>query len=117
MSRGSIPPKGSIYYMIDVCFWCKRSKDGQDGTPLYNDYEFCPICTEQSNQGITVIQIVGEKNGNPPISEGLYPTGKWVVVKEELIVQALEGHDMLDNTLSTRRMYIDKETWETLNIP
>ena len=104
--------------MIDVCFWCNRAKSGEkEGQPTYNDYEYCPTCSAICAQGISIIQVVSESNGNPPIRDGLYPTGKWAVVSEENITKVLTNGSILDTVLEIRQMYVNKGEWEILNLP
>jgi hypothetical protein len=104
---------------MNICFWCKRITDSseQDENPVYRDYEFCQSCAENGEQGITFIQVVSESNGNPEIREGLYPTGKWVVVSEENVKKVLTDLPILDTVLRLRQMFINLDDWEKLKLP
>jgi hypothetical protein len=89
---------------MDICFWCKRQKglgEGDD-TPQYYDYDFCEECEQKTNLGTTVIQVVEEPNGNKPIRENIYPTGKWVV---------------LDKKTDDDVVFINEETWKASGLP
>jgi hypothetical protein len=104
---------------MNICFWCKRIADSskRDENPVYKDYQFCELCAENSGKGITIVQVVSEPNGNPEIREGLYPTGKWVVVTEENIIKVLTDLPILDTVLRLRQMFINLDDWEKLKLP
>ena len=103
---------------MNICFWCNRvQSDKQDGNPVYRDYQFCSPCAEKGEQGITIVQVVSEPNGNPEIREGLYPTGKWVVVTEKDVVRVLTDVPILDTVLRIRQMFINLNDWEKLKLP
>jgi hypothetical protein len=104
--------------MINVCFWCNRAKaEEQAGQPVYTDYEFCPLCKKICEQGITIIQVTTESNGNPPVRDGLCPTGKWVVVSEKELVRVLTDSPILDTILLARQLYVNKNDWGSLKLP
>ena len=104
---------------MNICFWCKRIADSskRDGNPVYKDYSLCDLCAEKASQGITIVQVVSEPNGNPEIREGLYPTGKWVVVSEKDVVRVLTDVPILDTVLRIRQMFINLNDWEKLKLP
>lgn len=102
---------------MNICFWCKRPTEDGNGQPEYNDYDFCERCQEKTDQGITTIQVTTEPNGNPPIKDALYPTGKWVVLKDEFVRESLKSWGGLDDVLKTRYMFMNEETWKNSNLP
>lgn len=98
--------------MIDVCFWCNTAKeDGQEGKPTFNDYEPCSRCSRWWTQGILVLQIATEPNGNPPIDDKLFPTGRWAVVSEDDVNKLLTNHPQLDILFKQKTMYINENDW------
>ncbi len=103
--------------MTDVCFWCNRKKGGDDGDPVYNDYNFCNNCLVEVRKGITIIQITEKPNGNPPIADDLYPTGKWIVVDADNVKEVLDGSPVLGRVLVTRKMYVNENDWESMGLP
>lgn len=103
--------------MIDVCFWCKRAKSGDDGEPVYNNYDFCERCEVETKKGIVVIQVTEIENGNPQIDNGIYPTGRWIVASVENIKTSLDGYPNLDKVLDTGMMYVNINDWKKLGLP
>jgi hypothetical protein len=101
---------------MNVCFWCKRGISGE-GDPEYINYDYCPVCQDKVDQGITTIQVTTEPNDNPPIKDALYPTGKWAVLREEFVKKSLSDWAGLDDVLKTRHMFVNEETWKNLNLP
>jgi hypothetical protein len=91
--------------MINICFWCRRSKDGEEGSPMYNDYSFCPDCQRLVDNGVAIIQVTSVPNDNPPVRDDIYPTGLWAVVPPEQI----EPH--------TGTVFMDIETWKSYGLP
>lgn len=109
---------GAPIYM-DVCFWCRRVKDPDDteGKPECFNYDPCSICEGHMDKGITVVQIEPASNGNPPIKDGLFPTGKWVVITETRIKKDFKEWTLLSEVLKTRHMYMNKPTWKSYGLP
>lgn len=96
----SIPlsPKHGLNPTIPVCFFCKEekneivllgkisSKRGEDlEAPKHCilDYEPCEKCREQFSQGFLVIEVEDYpmSEGQPPIHDNHYPTGRVVLLK------------------------------------
>ena len=98
---------------IPVCAFCGNRKneiallghigDGRKGEDLEApmntvvDYEPCDECKEKWEQGVAIIEVTTTPNSKnqPPIAEGAYPTGAYVVLKEE----ALNGFHKGDKAL------------------
>ena len=84
---------------IPVCFWCGSEKNevalmghigsrGQDieaPMRMVLDYEPCEECKKNFGLGFTVIEATEFPNTttNMPITDGVYPTGRFVVIKPE----------------------------------
>ena len=101
--------------MIDVCFWCNKPKyNGQEGEPVYTNYEPCEECNGHMFKGVTVIQVEETDNGNPPIVDNLYPTRKWVVVDEESVKNVLTDYPAIDTILNTKTMYLNLSDWDEM---
>ena len=51
------------------------------------DYEPCDKCKAQWEQGVAIIEVSQTPlaEGQPPITSGAYPTGRFVVLKEEAL--------------------------------
>lgn len=103
---------------MKICFWCKEVKE-YDGSlqPEYFDYDYCVSCKEKVDSGIVLIQITNNINGNPPIVDGLYPTGLWCVVKVDDVRKVLHGWAGLDDAINTGRMFVNVVDWIKLGLP
>lgn len=103
MSNIKLSPKYGLNPTIPVCAFCGKEKneialmgrigDGRRGEDfeapprVILDYEPCDDCKAQWEQGVAIIEVSQHplKEGQPPISEGAYPTGRVVVVREEAL--------------------------------
>lgn len=102
MSTGlKLSPKHGLNPTISVCFWCGEEKNeiallghigdarkGEDFEASMRsviDYEPCPACLAKMNSGFTVVEATESPNHttNVPIQHGIYPTGRFVVIKPE----------------------------------
>lgn len=104
---------------MDICFWCKRPKDNKDadGQPEYFDYEPCLTCNAHVNKGIMVVQVTEAPNGDKPIGDGIYPTGKWVVIDRDRLKDGLSGWVGLDDVLKSGNMFVNEDTWKKMKLP
>jgi len=102
---------------MEICFWCNRYKNVDDGPLEYRNYGFCEKCLTECRKGITVMEVTERYNGNAPIREGLFPTGKWVVVSEDEVRRVLEKSPLLPKALEKRQIFIHINDWEALKLP
>lgn len=104
---------------IPVCFFCGMPKNeiallghigdkrkGEDfEAPHYVvlDYEPCDCCKDKFSQGVLFIEVTEtQPNDNrPPISKGVYPTGRHVVVKREAVNVGGDKFLMIDTEFKT----------------
>lgn len=88
---------------IPICAFCGQPKneialmghigDGRKGEDfeapknIILDYEPCDECKEKWAQGVAIIEVSRTPmcDGQPPIQEGAYPTGRFVVVNEKAL--------------------------------
>ena len=96
-----LSPKDGLNPTISVCFWCGEEKgeiallgrigDARKGEDIEAsmrtiiDYEPCPACLAKMDSGFTVVEATTSPNNTTsvPIQEGIYPTGRFVVIKPE----------------------------------
>lgn len=96
-----LSPKHGLNPTIPVCFWCGEEKgevallgrigDARKGedieASMYTviDYEPCPACLAKMDSGFTVVEATDSPNAitSVPIQDGIYPTGRYVVIKPE----------------------------------
>lgn len=107
----SIPlsPTYGVNPTIPLCFWCGNEKNeialmgempGDTEAPrnAIIDYEPCDACRTNMKKGVTLVGVVKQPlpDGRPPIRDGAYPTGRWVVVEPEGI------HSFIKEPLATK---------------
>ena len=88
--------------------------DGRKGEDLeapryvFGGYEPCNKCKEKMALGTTIMQASLEPvfKGQPEMQKGVYPTGKWVVLKKEAAKRIF-------NTDSPKA-FVDTQTWRAL---
>ena len=97
-----LSPKYGLNPSISVCFWCgkdknelvlpghikKKNEKNSDIEAPHRavwDYDPCPVCQSYMDKGITLIGASVDPVGeNPEIQKGIYPTGKWMVITENM---------------------------------
>lgn len=97
-----LSPNHGLNPTISVCFWCGEEKgeiallgrigDARKGEDIEAnmrtviDYEPCPACLAKMNSGFTVVEATTSPNDTTrvPIHDGIYPTGRFVVIKPEV---------------------------------
>jgi hypothetical protein len=128
MSSIKVSEKYGVNPTIPICFWCGETRneiallgklkgDAEAPKQAIIDYNPCDKCKEKMDQGITMIQAkeVPCVEGQAPLRKGAYPTGKWVVVKEEsLDIFTPETKKQL---LEQRKCFVDVETWKKIGLP
>ena len=94
-----LSPKYGLNPTIATCFWCGKDKNeialmghiGGRGRDLEApkrivlDFEPCDECKKNMASGFTVMEATTEPNtvSSIDIQKGVYPTGRYVVVKTE----------------------------------
>ena len=96
----SIPlsPEHGLNPTIPVCFWCGKDKneiaflgriggkeDREAPSRMVLDYEPCEDCRRGMARGFTIMEATDDPNAvtSTPIQEGAYPTGRFVVLKDD----------------------------------
>ena len=94
MAKGiRLSEKHGVNPSMEVCFWCgevkgialfgKMKGDVEAPRHVVLNYEPCDKCKEGMNSGFTIMEATERNNGNPEIQKGVYPTGRWSVLKTE----------------------------------
>ena len=120
----TLHPKFGVNPSIMLCFWCgtstgiamlgrNRGKEAP-GQAVF-DYEPCDTCKKQRSLGITMIEVVPAKAGQREIEPGHVPTGRWYVLKEDMLHTILTG-TMLDSVLLHRVALIPPEVVDLLGL-
>jgi len=114
---------------VGMCFWC----GGDDGCiyllgankgreaphrAVYT-YEPCDKCKANMAMGITLMEIetTAPRDGVPPIVEGVWPTGRWVVLKEEVAERTFQPESFKQDVLRQRKAFVPSVDWKKLGLP
>lgn len=128
--------KHGVNPSVGICFWC----GGDDGTVLLvgklpgdeqapprmlASYDPCNTCKEQFDQGVALVEAHEgpvfegqdpiQRSGNRALGTGqeLYPTGRYVIVKDEAIPRLLHNCDT-DDVIARRKAFVDTEAFDKL---
>lgn len=103
-----LSPKYGVNPTIPICAWCGKEKneivlmgrlgDGRKGEDfeapknVLLDYEPCDECRKKWSLGVCLIAVTETPNaeGQPPMPNGVYPTGSWSVIKREAFERIFE---------------------------
>lgn len=122
-----LSPKYGVNPTIPICFWCGREREeialmGRIGdgrkhedfeAPMHTviDFEPCEECKKNMDLGFTVIEATNRPNGicQVEIQNGVYPTGRFVVLKTEA------AHLLFDGLApNASRAFLDIEAFKRL---
>ena len=111
-------PKHGVNPTMPLCFFCSKPTGEiallgaayKEEAPRHMvlNYEPCEVCKAQMAKGITFIEAY---HTIPP-----KPTGRFVVVKEEVIPKMIGNEDMQLEVLKKRVAYITPEAWEKVGL-
>jgi len=105
MSSIALSPKYGVNPTIPVCFWCgeekneiallgrigngRRHEDFEAPMHMVLDYEPCDKCGHNMSLGFTLMEATDKPNSTTSmqIQSGVYPTGRYVVLKREAAVR------------------------------
>jgi hypothetical protein len=73
------------------------------------DYEPCDECKENRKLGVTLMEVSEDPvlDGFPEIQNGIYPTGRWCVIRKEAADRMFEG--FLDEK---NALFVDQEIYD-----
>lgn len=128
MAKGDIKlsRKYGLNPTIPVCFWCGeernevavlgevKDRNGREvEMPMHAciDYIPCEECQKKMSLGFTLIEATSEPNSTTSreIQSGVYPTGRWIVIKPEAARQVFNN---LPEEMD--KAFIDPEVWEMI---
>ena len=100
--------KYGVNATIPSCFWCGNLKKevallgkyggrGQDleaPMGILLDYEPCDECLENRKLGVTLMEVTTSENfdNQPEIQKGIYPTGKWCIIRKQAAERMFSGY-------------------------
>ena len=121
--------KHGVNPTIPICFWCGNEKNevallgklpNDEEAPrsmwIFGDYEPCDRCKENLAKGVDLIEacvvpVVHEDQ--PPIVEGVYPTGRHLIMTDKGIRNIFD-EAMAEELVKRRKGFVDPETMETI---
>lgn len=127
MNGIKLSPKYGVNPTIPVCFWCGKEKneialmghvgDGRKHEdfemPMHAviDYEPCGHCMEMMSAGFTVMESTSRPNSITSVEfqRGVYPTGRFVVLKPEAAQRISDGLDT-----SANKAFLDRSVFEQM---
>lgn len=104
-----ISPKYGVNPTIPICFWCgkergeialmghigdgRKHEDFEAPRQMVIDYEPCEECKKNMDMGFTVFEATTAPNSvtSMEIQTGVYPTGRFTVLKREAAIRVFEG--------------------------
>lgn len=123
-----ISPQHGVNPTISVCFWCGENKNeialvgrlkGDVQAPMRAvlDYVPCEKCAEKMNAGVTLMEasMTPMLKGFPSVKatggEELYLTGRYVVVKTEVVYDLLKDRSIAEWIIKSGKTYVDTEAF------
>ena len=98
---------------ISQCFWCGEDKNelallgaaykGEAPKHMVLSYEPCDTCKKNMALGVTLMEADKDPGEDPK------PTGRWLVVREEVIRRLFTPESVAANVLTHRKAYLDRE--------
>lgn len=113
-------PKHGVNPTIPVCAWCGKERNevallgaayrGEAPRNMVIDDEPCDACKAGMAQGITFIEA-------EQTFDGPRRTGRWCVVREELVRESVHPPELRDAILKRRAAYVEPADWRALGLP
>lgn len=123
----NISPKYGVNPTIPICFWCgqergeialmgrigdvRKDEDFEAPKHMVVDFSPCEECKKNMSLGFTAIEATNKPNSvsRVEIQKGVYPTGRFVVIKTELARMMFKGLSPDMN-----KAFLDVETFSQL---
>lgn len=107
-----------------ICFWCGETREilllgasyeGEAPREMLTDYEPCDNCKSLMDGGVTLLEVseAPKMEGLKPIQDRYYPTGRWMVIKEEAVSRVF-NKDSADIALKAKKALVDQEAYSRL---
>jgi hypothetical protein len=112
---------------MSQCFWCGEMKNeiliGRRLTPnadkaprsVVHSYEPCDKCQAGMNQGITLIEANDHPRDDRQLAMGgAYPTGRWIVVREQALDHIVNDPNLLETIKQHRKTFLEPQAFQRL---
>ena len=118
-----LSPKYGVNPSMTTCFWCgkttgialmgrisggKRGGDIEAPKYVFDGYEPCPECQDTVSKGVMLMEAdsIPVFEGQPEMQKGVYPTGRWCVMKKESAKRIFD--------CDATKAFVDKQTMDML---
>lgn len=121
-----LSPKHGLNPSVETCAWCGGTKgialmgrlkgDAEAPKCITMNYEPCDDCAEKWKMGIVAIEVSNHplSEGQPPMDENAYPTGRYVVIKREAMERMIADDALRERILKHGKMFMAPDTFEML---
>lgn len=125
MSSITLHPEYGVNPTCGMCFWCGgytnelallgRNRGKKAPRQMVLGYEPCDKCKSQFAQGVQIMECSTRPltEGQPEIQQGVYPTGRMVVVTLDFVNRAFDAA-MARVCCEKRKAFMDVQTFQTL---
>lgn len=88
-----------------------RGQDLEAPMGILLDYSPCESCLETQKLGVTLMEVTKKSNfeNQPEIQNGIYPTGKWCVIRKDASDKMFSGY-----LNGANKLFVDQEIFETV---
>jgi hypothetical protein len=118
-----LSPKHGLNPTIPTCFFCNKEKnevallglikgDAEAPRGVVLDKNPCNKCEDLMKQGIILISVRNEEEGDNP-----YRTGGWVVVKDDFIKRAIPDKEFAADIIKWRVAFVPDAAWDLMGLP
>lgn len=123
----TLSPRYGVNPTIPVCFWCgeerrevallghigdsRKHEDIEAPMHMVLDYEPCNECRKHMDMGFTVMEATTSPNSvtNVEIQSGVYPTGRYTVLKMDAAIRIFQGIDT-----SRKKAFVDAAVFKQM---
>ena len=120
-------PQWGLNLSDEICFWCSAKtgrkvihgyleNDAKAPESHYRDYKPCGACEGIMSQGVTFVQCSSEPNDNLKLADGSYPTGVWLVMKEDWVRKVFKP-EVAEKIIKDKAVNIPVPLWLKLGLP
>lgn len=106
--------------MARKCFFCMSDIDDNEPVINLHAYCLCQKCATAMDEGIAFISVTNDQNFRHQESivtmedgKRLYPTGEWIVLPEELVIQIFSD-DQSAHFIGLKKVFLLSEDFDIM---